>query len=78
VALLDGRDEHVEIFQTGDIAADARCVASDLLNRRIELRLAPAGHDNRRAFECQTLCVARPMPEVPPVMRAILPSCLVA
>src|SRR6185503_12423288 len=56
MALLDCTDEHVEILKIGDIAADSRRVASDLLDRSIEFRLAPASHDNLRALERQTLC----------------------
>ncbi len=45
-----------EILKVSDIAADARRAAPDLLDHRIEFRLAPASHDNRRALERQTLC----------------------
>src|SRR6202011_5220172 len=55
IALLDCADEHVEMLQIGDIAANARCVVPDLLDRRSEFRLAAASHDNRSALECQTL-----------------------
>src|SRR5260221_12839417 len=56
MALLDCTDEHVEMLEIGDIAANARRVVSDPLDVRVEFRLAPARDDNRRALECQTPC----------------------
>src|SRR5258708_3599387 len=56
MALHDCTDEHGEMLEIGDIAANARRVVSDPLDGRVEFRLAPASDDNRRALECQTPC----------------------
>ena len=41
---------------SADVAVNSCRAASDLLNRRIELRLAPTRDDNRCALECETVC----------------------
>ena len=51
----DGK-EAVQIGEAGHVALNAARIFSNLGNRRIEFLLAPAAHENTRAFLRKTLC----------------------
>ena len=75
--LLDLSEQAVEVCEIGGVSADGLELGSaDRSNRFIELRLtAPGGIDESPLLD-EFLFVASPIPELPQVTRAILPSSL--
>jgi hypothetical protein len=71
--VLDLREQTIKIGQVRYIASDARHISSDLLHRRDQLRIPAPRNEHVRAFVHKLL---RPMPLVPPVISATLPSSL--
>jgi hypothetical protein len=70
--------ETVDIGELAHIALHAAHAAADLFDCGGERFLAAAGDEDRSAFGCEGLAVARPMPLVPPVTTATLLSNLCA
>src|ERR1700731_3331582 len=76
--LLNSVIETVDIGELAHIALHAAHAAADLFDCGGERFLTAAGDEDRSAFGCEGLAVARPMPLVPPVTTATLLSNLCA
>jgi hypothetical protein len=62
------------VFRKCDVGSIATRVRSKLRDRFIERFLVAAGDGDLSAFGDKKAAVARPMPLLPPVMRAFLPA----
>jgi hypothetical protein len=66
-------EEPLAIFRNGDVNAVATRVWSKCGNRLIERLLVATSNGNLRALSNESRAVARPMPLLPPVIRAFFP-----
>ena len=73
---FNGGIDTVEVCKVGDVTADASNVAFNEFHGGVEFGLAAASDEDIRAFGHKPLAVARPMPLLPPVTRAIFPESL--
>jgi hypothetical protein len=73
-ALSRSAHRPVEVGQHRGVGPDAGGSCADAGHGRIEFGLAAAGDEDARPWAASSWAVARPMPVVPPVTSAILPS----
>src|SRR6267143_1447218 len=72
----DGLVETIKVGQFGNVSLNARNVAADCLHGLVEFFLAATRDEDIRTLLTKSVAVANPIPSVPPVMTATLPSSL--
>src|SRR3989442_5321818 len=73
---LDVCEEPIKIAEVRHVALETADISSDLLYRRRQLRITAARDKTYAPSFTNSFDVARPMPLLPPVMSAVLPSSL--
>jgi len=72
--LRNGLVKTIKVCQLGNVSLNSRNVAADCLHGLIELLLASANNEDIGTFVDEKFCSSQPIPSVPPVMAAVLPS----
>src|SRR5882762_1171995 len=72
----DGLVETIKVGQFGNVSLNAGNVAADCLHGLVEFFLAATRDEDIRTLLTKSVAVANPIPSVPPVMTATLPSSL--
>ena len=72
--LGDGLVKTIKVGQLGDVALNSRNVCADCLHGLVGFLLATTRYEDIGTLFDEKFAVANPIPSVPPVMTAVLPS----
>src|SRR6267143_6878379 len=72
--LRDGLVKTIKVSQLGNVSLNSRNVGSDCLHGLVEFLLPTPRDEDISTSLTKSFAVANPIPSVPPVMTAILPS----